>query len=209
MAPGTAMTDVDRLEHLALLQQLSRMRAVQYAYNKKFFSLLLFSVVAIALAFVERSIASLVLLAFGLVSAGVTASFFLHFCDFARTHARALEARINTLLGRRVLLASELEEDYFYPHEARKLSGFVPTRPDSFFSFFTLHFTIVWAASIALALALLRSRMGGWTYLALFIVLGGWIALNASFLLRWFSGDAEKRMAAALRAAYDLDRSRS
>ena len=42
------MTDIDRLEHFALCQQLARMRAMQYAYNKKFFTLLLATVVAIA-----------------------------------------------------------------------------------------------------------------------------------------------------------------
>jgi len=200
------MTDVDRLEHLALCQQLARMRAMQYAYNKKFFTLLLVTVVAIALAFVERSVASLVLLAFGLVTAGVTASFFLHFCDFARTHARALEGRINTLLGRRVLIASELEADYFYPHEATKISGFVPERPDSFFSFFTLHFTVVWGASIVAALASLRALVAGWSYLALLVVFAAWTAANAAFLLRWFSGEAERRMAEKLRDAYDPNR---
>jgi hypothetical protein len=181
------------------------MRAMQYAYNRKFFVLLLLSIVAITLALASATVAGWVLLAFALVTSGVTASVFLHFSDFARTHARAIEMRINKLLGRRVLLASEIEADYFYPHESSKLSGFVPDRPDTFFSMFTLHFTFVWAAAIVTAWWNVLGEIGVWRALPALAVFTAWTALNVAFLLRWFSGDAERRIANTLRDAYDLE----
>lgn len=200
------MNDLDRVRYDALAAQLGRMRAMQYAYHRKFFALMGFSLVAIAAAFLHGSRAALVLLAFGLVTAGVTASFFLHFCDFARTHARALEQRINTMLGETLLNAAELEADFFYPHETVRISGYTPSRPDTFFSFFTLHFTVVWVAAALIALWRLGDRMGGGAWLMLLVVYGAWSAVNVGFLLRWFRGDAEKRIAALLRERLGLDR---
>lgn len=197
------MTEAEKIEIHLLAAQLGRMRAMQYAYNRKFFSLLLVTLAAIAAAFLHGSAAALSMLAFGLVTAGVTASFFLHFCDFARTHARALEARINAILGKRVLLASELEADYFYPHETAKISGFVPAHAGAFFSFFTLHFTVLWGAAIVAALWTLACLLSGRAYAGVLSLFASWAAVNVAFLLRWFRGEAERRMAATLRDAYE------
>lgn len=100
------MDETDRIENDLLARRLSRMRGMQHAYNRKFFALLLPSVVAIA-------------------------------------------------------LASEIEADHFYPHESSKVGGFVPDRPDTFFSMFTPHFTTVWAATIAATLRISYDIEGG------------------------------------------------
>jgi membrane protein implicated in regulation of membrane protease activity len=196
------MNEVDRIEIKLLSHQLTRMRGMQYAYNRKFFTLLLITAVAIAAGFTAGTATAWLLLAFGLVTAGVTASFFLHFCDFARTHARAIEQRINALLGRPVLLASRIEAEYFYPHEATKISGYTPERPDTFFSMFTLHFTVLWAAAIAAAWWNLLSTLGALRCLLPLAVFLVWSSANVAFLFRWFNGDAERRVAKTLRAAY-------
>lgn len=193
------MNDLDRLKYDALSRQLGRMRAMQYAYHRKFFALMLLSLVAIAAAFTWPTPAALAMLAFGLVTAGVTASFFLHFCDFARTHARALEGRINALLGESLLNAADLEADFFYPHETVRLSGFTPSRPGTFFSFFTLHYSAVWIAAALAALWQLASHCSAACTALLLVVYGSWAALNVGFLRAWFLGDAERRMAATLR----------
>jgi len=197
--------DRARLEYDALTRQLERMRAMQYAYNRKFFGLLLVStLVALGLLLWDNGLAGLVV-AFGLVSTGVTASFFLHFCDFARVHARALEARINALLGTRVLIASELEADYFYPHARPKFSGFSFDRPLSFFSVYTLHFSAVWGALILWsAIKTGRYFSGdhclGWGFLWL-----TWTCIHAGYLRWWFmASGAERRMAERLGEAYGL-----
>ncbi|MFM7101123.1 MAG: hypothetical protein ACKO3N_08120 [Verrucomicrobiota bacterium] len=198
------MTDADRLRYDALTRQLERMRAMQYAYNRKFFTLLLVSTAGLLWAFHVPTPASLVAVCFGLVTAGVTASFFLHFCDFARVHARALERRLNRLLGERVLVASELEADYFYPHEARKFSGWVPGRRLTFFSFFTLHFCGVWGLATAAAGWRLHQLLAPATFQFLATLYLLWALANAAFLGRWFiPATAERRLARALREAYE------
>lgn len=200
------MNEIDRLRYHALASQLGRMRAMQYAYHRKFFALQMLSLGAIAAAFLFPSKAAMVLLAFGLVTAGVSASFFLHFCDFARVHARALEEKINGLLGENLLNAAVLEADFFYPHETVRLSGFTPSRPDTFFSFFTLHFSVVWIVAALAALGWLADHCGAFRFLEILVVYGLWSLANVRFLRNWFRGEAESRMAATLRRRLGLDR---
>lgn len=195
-----------RLEYDALTRQLERMRAMQYAYNRKFFALLLVStLVALGLIFWGRW-AGLLVVCFGLVTTGFTASFFLHFCDFARVHARALEARINILLGTRTLIASELEADYFYPHASAKISGFSLEQPGSFFSVYTLHFCGVWGALVLWCASSLWDELepGRWFLWA--FIWAGWCGVNVAYLRWWFEDSgAEARMARQLAEAYGLE----
>lgn len=197
------MTETDRMKYDALTRQLERMRAMQYAYNRKFFTLLAISSVGVIWALRDNSVMSLILVPLGLVTTGVTSSFFLYNCDFARVHARALEARINRLLGWRLLVASELEAEYFYPHEARKLSGLIWSAKWTPFSWFTFHFCLVWMGASGWSIWQLWAWLGA--PMALWISLGivAWAAVNVMMLDRWF-GEAvgEKRMAEQLEAAY-------
>ena len=202
---GLSPAERTRLEYDALTRQLERMRAMQYAYNRKFFSLLLVSTLtAIGLLLWDRWMGWFVV-CFGLISTGVTASFFLHFCDFARVHARALEARINVLLGSQVLIASELEADYFYPHVSPKLSGFSYENPGSFFSVYTLHFCAVWGLMILLSAWRLWDQVDSTVWFCWAVLWCGWSAANGLYL-RWWFGDfrAEARMAHRLAEAYGL-----
>jgi len=201
--------DRTRLEYDALTRQLERMRAMQYAYNRKFFALLLVStLVAGGLIVWDRGM-GLLLVCFGLVTTGVTASFFLHFCDFARVHARAVEARINVLLGRRVLIASELEADYFYPHASPKFSGFSFERPWTFFSVYTLHFTAVWGAMVLWSAWRLKYEMDGGVWGLGFVIWCLWSGVQGLYLKWWFiDSGAEARMSGRLAEAYGLPEAR-
>jgi hypothetical protein len=200
---GLSAADRIRLEYDALTRQLERMRAMQYAYNRKFFALLLIStLVSLGLIFWGKWMGQLVV-CFGLVTTGVTASFFLHFCDFARVHARAIEARINALLGARVLIASELEAEYFYPHASAKVSGFSLERPWSFFSVYTLHFCGVWGALVLWCAADLWDELSTGRSLFWALLWAGWCGGNVSYLRWWFmDSGAEARMARQLAEAY-------
>jgi len=203
------MTDLERMKYDAWTRQLERMRAMQYAYNRKFFTLLLVSSAAILWALRDGSVLALSMVPIGVVTAGMTASFFLCNCDFARVHARALEGQINRLLGSRVLIASEMEAEYFYPHAARKLSGLVWGREWTLFNWFTLHFCVVWTAAAGWAVLRLWGMLMVAEALVLTLGFGVWAAGNVIVLHQWFGEAAgEKRMEQQLKEAFGDDGAR-
>ncbi|MBN8246792.1 MAG: hypothetical protein J0L84_05035 [Verrucomicrobia bacterium] len=199
------MDDLQRLRYDALTRQLERMRAMQYAYHRKFFTLLLVTTLSLGLILAVPTGVTLVFLAFGLVSTAVSACFLLHFADFARTHARFLEAQINGLLGERVLVGAELEADYFYRTNLPRPGRLSLEGPETFFSFYTLHFCTVWAGAILFAGYRLAKGLESGTFLLVLLAFTVWSALNGAFLYRWFRGGALRRMEAQLHAAYDQD----
>jgi hypothetical protein len=200
------MNELERCRYDALTRQLERMRAMQYAYHRKFFGLLLISSLAmIGLLAVERTWAWITV-CLGLVTTGVTAAFFLHFCDFARSHARALEARLNRLLGERTLIASELESDFFYPHGGGRLAGFVLSGEQTFFSGFTAHFCVVWAGATAWSLWNLLATLSVGRFLPLLLGYLLWVGLHAGSLYGWFyTARAERQLIRRLNEAYGLE----
>ena len=174
------------------MEQLRRMREMQYAYHKKFFHGLYFFLVLVIACLLWDSPLSLALVPFLVVTAGTQSCFYLHFVDFARLHARHLEKQLNRALGKGTLVGLEIEDAYFYPIDAPKVGGFVPSAPFRFFSFFTFHWVALWLGLAAFALWRLLPMMGpcGRSYLTLVALWGG---LNLSYL-SWFFG---KRQALA------------
>jgi hypothetical protein len=175
------------------MDQLRQMREMQYAYHKKFFhGLYLFLLIVIGCLIWDSPI-SLALVPLLVITAGTQSCFYLHFVDFARIHARFVEGRLNKVLGKTSLVGSEIEDLYFYPINAPKIGGFVPTAPLRFFSFFTLHWIILWLGLAAFALWRLLPMMGpcGQSYLALLALWGG---LNLIYLV-WFFYNARDRHA--------------
>jgi len=168
----------------ARLEQLRRMREMQYAYHKKFFHGLYFFLVLVIGCLLWDSPLSLALVPFLVITAGTQSCFYLHFVDFARLHARHLEKQLNRVLGKGTLLGSEIENAYFYSIDAPKIGGFVPSAPLRFFSFFTVHWVLLWLGLAAFALWRLLPLMGSCdrTYLAVLAVWGG---LNLAYLV-WF-----------------------
>lgn len=147
------MDEINQAKRELWLRQLERMRAMQYAYHQKFFSgLLIWLVIFLALLLVVPHPFAPALVPWLVVTAGLQSCFFLHFCDFARIHAAALERQLNAQLASRVLLAGSLEEDFFYPTQSPRLGGVIFKAPWRFFSIFTLHWCLVWAAL----------ALGGW-----------------------------------------------
>jgi hypothetical protein len=173
------------------MEQLRRMREMQYAYHKKFFQGLYLFLVLVIGCLLWDSPVSLALVPLLVITAGTQSCFYLHFVDFARIHARFVEGRLNKALGKSMLVGSEIEDLYFYPIDTPKIGGFVPSTPLRFFSFFTLHWTLLWLGLAALALWRLLPMMGtcGRHYL---ILLGLWGALNFIYLA-WFFYKAQDR----------------
>ena len=168
----------------AWMEQLRRMREMQYAYHKKFFHGLYFFLVLVIACLLWDGPLSLALVPFLVITAGTQSCFYLHFVDFARLHARHLEMRLNKAPGKGTLVGTEIEDVYFYPIDAPKIGGFVPSAPWHFFSFFTLHWILLWLGLAAFALWRLFPTMGpcGQSYLA-------WVALwgGVNFVyLSWF-----------------------
>ena len=168
------------------MDQLRRMREMQYAYHKKFFHGLYFFLLLVIGCLLWDSPISLALVPLLVITAGTQSCFYLHFVDFTRIHARFVEQRLNKTLGKDTLVGSEIEDLYFYPIDAPKIGGFVPTTPLRFFSFFTLHWIVLWLGLAAFALWRLLPMMGpcGRSYLVLVALWGG---LNLAYLL-WFFG---------------------
>ncbi|NCZ97405.1 hypothetical protein EBZ02_09730 [bacterium] len=176
----------EELRIQAWMEQLRRMREMQYAYHKKFFHGLYFFLLLTIACLLWDSPLSLALVPFLVITAGTQSCFYLHFVDFARLHARHLETQLNKALGKGTLVGSEIEDLYFYPIDAPKIGGFVPSTPLRFFSFFTLHWILLWLGLAAFALWRLVPPMGpcGRSYLAFVALWGG---LNFAYLA-WFFG---------------------
>jgi hypothetical protein len=170
----------------AWMEQLRRMREMQYAYHKKFFHGLYFFLVLVVGCLLWDSAPSLALVPLLVITAGTQSCFYLHFVDFARLHARHLETRLNKVLGKGTFVGSEIENLYFYSIDAPKIGGFVPSAPLRFFSFFTLHWVALWLVLATFALWRLLPMMGscGRTYVALLALWGG---LNLAYLSWFFS----------------------
>ena len=183
----------EELKIQAWMEQLRRMREMQYAYHKKFFHGLYFFLVLVIACLLWDSPLSLALVPFLVITAGTQACFYLHFVDFARLHARHLETRLNKAFGKGTLVGSEIEDVYFYPIDAPKIGGFLPSAPLRFFSFFTLHWVLLWVGLAGFALWRLLPAMGscGWDYLVLVALWGG---LNFTFLA-WFFGQRKAAQA--------------
>jgi hypothetical protein len=172
-----------------LESQLHRMREMQYAYHKKFFHGLYFFLLLVVGCLLWDSPVSLALVPLLVITAGTQSCFYLHFVDFARLHARFVEGRLNKALGKGTLVGSEIENLYFYPIDAPKIGGFVPSTPLRFFSFFTFHWVALWLVLAAFALWRLLPMMGpcGKHYL---ILIALWAALNFIYLV-WFFAKAQ------------------
>jgi hypothetical protein len=171
------------------MDQLRRMREMQYAYHKKFFYGLYFFLVLVIGCLIWDGPVSLALVPLLIITAGTQSCFYLHFVDFARIHARFVEGRLNKALGKSTLVGSEIEDLYFYPIDFPKIGGFVPTAPLRFFSLFTLHWVALWLGLAAFALWRLIPMMGPCSKHYL-ILIGLWAALNFIYLA-WFFGNSK------------------
>ncbi|MEM9444353.1 MAG: hypothetical protein AAGA18_03275 [Verrucomicrobiota bacterium] len=168
------------------LKQLERMRSMQYSYHKKFFTLISTSLVLFLTLILLPHSHSIFYLPFLVVSAGVQASFYLHFCDFARIHAEAIEKKINEMYRLNLLLGAELESTYFYDLKKPRISGFLLSTPFRFFSFFTLHWSFIWAAFFLIGV---YQSLNALSSSAKWYYLGGlfyWAACNIGFIAYYF-----------------------
>lgn len=168
------------------MRQLERMRSMQYAYHAKFFQWMILILVLSILLMLFGATTGWLILPFLVVTGGVTASFYLHFCDFARLHASVLERKINHRAGRDILIGHRIESLYFYPMDPPKLSGWVPSRPWCFFSFYTLHWSLLWVALWIAGVWMSRQILSHDQFIIYFSLLFVWSLGNTVYLAWYF-----------------------
>jgi len=155
------MNELDRLKYDALSRQLDRLRITQQTFTGRFFHLLIISGVVMIAACLVNSPISYIALPYLLITTGVQSCFYLFHTDFARLQARAIEAKINLLLGEKLIIQGELEDDYFHPDHRAKFGELKDSRMPRFFAAFTLHFLGVWLLVMF------------WSWYNLFLMLAG------------------------------------
>ena len=105
-------------------EQLSRMRSMNRYYHDQFLLdvriLFIFNTVFIFLSLNNKN--ALYLLPLISLFGSVLLSFHAYFLIFSRHYSEFIEKKINSEYDEDVLIAHELENDYFFPTQERKLS---------------------------------------------------------------------------------------
>lgn len=189
--------------------QLGRMRGMTRYYHERFFADIRLQVVATLVLFVigfwEVEGAFLlvpVVALYGAVQTAFDASYLI----FARQYAARLEDFINDRVDTPMLVAAELERQYLFPLDDRKIVTAAFGQSFSYFGFVTLFFTALGIASylfgLVLALPFLDAAGDGWTVAYLGTLFGLTVA---SLLVGWWwfvGGEGERRLRSILDASF-------
>ena len=122
----------------------------------------------------------------------VLLSFHAYFLVFSRHYSEFIEKRINSEYDENVLIAHELENDYFFPTQDRKIVVAVLNKGFTWFSFVTLFITLYGISSYIWSMVQIVNNDLNMMYIYLVstitfitLVIGYW----------WFvSGTGEKRL---------------
>lgn len=191
--------------------QLIRMRAMLYRYYDLFFRFVSGGLVASGALFIgafwQPTQAAALLLPFVILYVGFHAANLFSYVIFARTHAAALERRINRELGAEVLVAHRLEEVYFGAPGDPKLVAASLRRPLTMLAAETWHFTIAGAAFFVVGTLIANvtvTRIGEpWSTFYVPVVIG-WALLNGVYLAWYFIARRDQRAIEAILAdAYE------
>ena len=122
----------------------------------------------------------------------VLLSFHAYFLIFSRHYSEFIEKKINSEYGENVLIAHELENNYFFPTQERKIVVAVLNKGFTWFSFVTLFITLYGISSFIWSMIQIVNNDLNMNYIYLVstitfitLVIGYW----------WFvSGTGEKRL---------------
>ena len=174
--------------------QLSRMRSMNRYYHDQFLLdvrvLFVLNTIFIFLSLSNKNALFLVPLIslFG----SVILSFHAYFLIFSRNYTEFIEQKINNEYDEKILIAHELENDYFFPTKQKKMVVAVLNKNFTWFSFVTLFITIYGFSSYLWSIYMIIDLQLSFVYLyfvigitVITIVVGYW----------WFiSGTGEKRL---------------
>ena len=125
-------------------EQLSRMRSMNRYYHDQFLLdvriLFIFNTVFIFLSLNNKN--ALYLIPLISLFGSVLFSFHAYFLIFSRHYSEFIEKKINSEYDEDVLIAHELENDYFFPTQERKIVVAVLNKGFTWFSFVTLFITL-------------------------------------------------------------------
>ena len=125
-------------------EQLSRMRSMNRYYHDQFLLdvriLFIFNTVFIFLSLNNKN--ALYLIPLISLFGSVLLSFHAYFLIFSRHYSEFIEKKINSEYDEDVLIAHELENDYFFPTQERKIVVAVFNKGFTWFSFVTLFITL-------------------------------------------------------------------
>ena len=175
-------------------EQLSRMRSMNKYYHDQFLTdvrvLFIFNTVFIFLSL--GNLNALYLIPLISLFGSVILSFHAYFLIFSRQYTEFIEKRINNEYDEEILIAHELENEYFFPINQKKIVVAVLNKGFTWFSFVTLFITFYGVSTYAWSIMkLFNNNMNtNFIYFILFITL---VTLSVGFW--WFlSGTGEKRL---------------
>ena len=175
-------------------EQLSRMRSMNKYYHDQFLTdvrvLFILNTVFIFLSF--GNLNALYLIPLISLFGSVILSFHAYFLIFSRQYTEFIEKRINNEYDEEILIAHELENEYFFPINQKKIVVAVLNKGFTWFSFVTLFITFYGVSTYAWSMIkMFNNGMNtNFIYFILFITL---VTLSVGFW--WFlSGTGEKRL---------------
>ena len=175
-------------------EQLSRMRSMNRYYHDQFLLdvriLFIFNTVFIFLSLNNKN--ALYLIPLISLFGSVLLSFHAYFLIFSRHYSEFIEKNINSEYDENVLIAHELENDYFFPINPKKIVVAVLNKGCTWFSFVTLFITFYGVSTFAWSIyQIINNEMNiNFVYFILLVTL---VTLSVGFW--WFlSGTGEKRL---------------
>ena len=175
-------------------EQLSRMRSMNKYYHDQFLTdvrvLFILNTIFIFLSLGNQN--ALYLIPLISLFGSVILSFHAYFLIFSRQYTEFIEKRINNEYDEEILIAHELENEYFFPINQKKIVVAVLNKGFTWFSFVTLFITFYGVSTYAWSIMkLFNNGMNtNFIYFILFITL---VTLSVGFW--WFlSGTGEKRL---------------
>ena len=175
-------------------EQLSRMRSMNKYYHDQFLTdvRVLFILNTIFIFLSLGNLNALYLIPLISLFGSVILSFHAYFLIFSRQYTEFIEKRINNEYDEEILIAHELENEYFFPINQKKIVVAVLNKGFTWFSFVTLFITFYGVSTYAWSIMkLFNNGMNiNFIYFILFITL---VTLSVGFW--WFlSGTGEKRL---------------
>lgn len=192
--------------------QLARMRGMTAAYHRRFFADVRFTMlVSLALLAAGFSLDERLFLAVPVVAllGACQTAFDASYLIFARHYAARLENLINDELGREVLVAHRLEEDYLFPLDRPKLVT-LTLEPFSWFGFMTGLYTVagigLYVTGLVLSFPVITGQIGTLAGTSYVIVLAVSTLTALAVGLWWFpNGEGENRLRRVLDDAFGAD----